>query len=60
MIDIRDSADIYLEHFNEAERLLSLIEPDNVADAQAHATLAAAAAITRLVDSYNGWKDLGP
>lgn len=72
-LDTRSIEGVYLEHYQAAEQLLGLAErwadqgtllvndPEGayIAIAQVHATLAHAVATTRLVDSYNGWKDLG-
>ena len=72
-IRTRSNVDVYLEHYGAAEQLLILAqgwaeqrndldedaESSYLAAAQAHATLALAVAVTRMVATYDGWKDIG-
>lgn len=62
IIQIRDSEEIYLEHYDAANELLNLADSAEaalyLAEAQVQATLALAVAVTRMVDNYNGWKEI--
>lgn len=62
----KDNREVYLHHYDEAVQILDDAWDDGkwgeakeaIASAQVHATLALAVAVTRMVDDYNGWKDI--